>query len=266
MSTPSTPATRAAAMVGACLLGSALLHAAQRRPAPVATHLPADVMTLACAPGLTYDEPIAPLRVTGGQDTNAKRVWTPGDLVTINAGRENGIEVGQEFFVRRLQSRAGEHVSALTPATVRTTGWIKVYAIEQQMSLATVTHACDTIELGDYLEPLKLPTVPTAMAERPKPERDNYGRVVSGSDRRTTFAKGDFFALDRGTNHGIEPGSTFVVYRDKKLAGNFLIEIAEAMAVDVREDRATLQVTLSRDAIALNDYVAMRKAPADVSR
>ena len=47
-----------------------------------------------------------------------------------------------------------------TPATIRTTGWIKVYAVDDEWSLVTVTHACDTIEVDDYLEPFKLPVVP----------------------------------------------------------------------------------------------------------
>ena len=34
------------------------------------------------------------------------------------------------------------------------------------------------------------------------------------------------------------------------------------VAVDVRENTATLHVTLSRDAIAVNDYVSLRRPPA----
>jgi hypothetical protein len=255
----STLAVRAAALAGALVLTSTPNIFAQREPSLGSVHIPGDVLTLACAPGLTYEAPAVPLRLTGGQDATAKQSWAPGDLVTINGGRDNGIQVGQEFFVRRTQLGRGARISPLTPASVRTAGWIKVYAVDAQLSLATVTYACDSINVGDYLEPFVLPTVPTAMAARPKPERDNYGRVMVGLDRRLSFGKGDFFLLNRGKDHGIEPGSTFVVYHDKKQPGNFLIEIAEAVAVDVREDRATLQVTLSRDAISADDYVAMRK-------
>jgi hypothetical protein len=266
-STTLTPTLRAAVLAGAFLLGSALTLAAQREPAPASPHLPADVLTLACAPSLTYEEPVAPVRIVGGQDTaRNKRVWAPGDLVTVNVGRENGVRVGEEFFVRRTQLGRGARISARTPASVRTAGWVKIYAVEERMSLATVTHACDSIEVGDYLEPFQAPTIPTPAAGRPKPERDNYGRVLIGSDRRMSFGSGEFFTIDRGKNHGIEPGSAFVVYRDKKQGGNFLVEIAEAMAVDVREDSATLTVTLARDAIAVDDYVAMRRPLPDTNR
>ena len=38
---------------------------------------------------------------------------------------------------------------------------MKVYAVDKTMSLVTVEHACDTIEVGDYLEPFSI----TAAAE-----------------------------------------------------------------------------------------------------
>jgi hypothetical protein len=233
--------------------------AAQHGPAPAPVNLPGDVVALACAPSIAYRTPPMPLRVTGGQDTFVRRVYSPGDLVTINAGSDNGIEVGQEYFVRRLQHARRQEPSRETPANVHTAGWLRVWAVDDQMSLATIVHACDTIEVDDYLEPFALPALPVVSADKPKPERGNYGRIMVGIDRRRSFAKGDFFILDRGIDHGIEPGAQFVVYRDKKQAANFLYELGEAVAVQVSADTATLQVTLSRDVLREGDYVAIRK-------
>lgn len=246
-------------MLAAGLLTATLPAAAQTGPAPGATHLPAAVLQLACAPRVVFEEPNVPLRITGGQDVLVRVVHSPGDLVTINAGSQNGIQVGQEFFVRRLQVSRGAPVSSSSPATVRTVGWVRVYAVDDDMSLATITYACDVVDLDDYLEPFSLPVVPAPSADRPKPQRGNYGRVMSGNDRRFSFGKGDYFVVDRGSDHGVTPGAQFVIYRDKKAPGNFLAEIAEAVAVSVQPDTSTLHVTLSRDAIAVNDYVALRK-------
>jgi hypothetical protein len=233
--------------------------AAQQRPSPTVSTLPRDVLALACAPSMAYEEPPTPLRVTGGQDAGARKILGTSDLVTINAGMNNGIEVGQEFYVRRVQAANGYSVSREMPATILTAGWIKVWAIDDDMSLATVTHACDVIQIGDYLEPFALPTVPAPDSVIVKAQKGNYGRVLLGSDRRKVFARGDFFTVDRGTQHGVTPGMRFVVYRDKRMPENFLFELGEAVAVDVREAEATLQVILSRDAFMTGDYVAMRK-------
>lgn len=250
---------RSGLLLTAGLLATTVVSAAQTGPAPGVTHLRAEVLSLACAPAISYEAPPVPLRITGGQDAFARRIFAPGDLVTINAGTHNGIEVGQQFFVRRVQVSQQESITRATPASIRTAGWIRVYAVDTEMSLATITYACDSIEVGDYLVPLLLPEPPAVSLRRPKAERDNYGRVLVGADRRRSFARGDFLIIDRGSNEGITPGMNLVVYRDKQLADNFLYELGEAVAVDVRPDSSTVQVTVSRDAIAEGDYVAMRR-------
>ncbi len=76
------------------------------------------------------------------------------------------------------------------------------------MALATITHACDTIEAGDYLEPFVLPEVPRLLQPNGRSQqRDNYGHILLGTDRRTSFGLGDFFIVDRGSNHGVAPGT-----------------------------------------------------------
>jgi hypothetical protein len=232
---------------------------AQRGPARSNTNLSPDVLSLACAPSAAVEPPATALRITGGQDSFVRRIYATGDLVTINAGRKNGIEVGQEYYVRRLQIDRRAPISSETPANVRTTGWIKVYAVDDEMSLVTVTHSCDTIEVDDYLEPFKLPVVPTVSQDRPKPERDNYGKVLGGSDRRRSFGKGDYFVINRGADHGIEVGSKLVLYRDKKMDENFLFAIGEGIATEVKENVATVMVTQSLSAIESGDYVALRR-------
>jgi len=149
--------------------------------------------------------------------------------------------------------------SPTRPGVIRTAGWLRVYAVDDTMSLATITHACDTIETGDYLETFALPAMPAVAPATTQAERDNYGRILAGNDRRGSFGRGDFFVIDRGRDHAIAPGAQFVVYRDRRLAENFLFELGEAVAVDVKENTSTLRVTLSRDAFATGDYVALRK-------
>ena len=232
---------------------------AQTGPAATASKLPREVLALACAPKAAFTQPTTPLRVTGGQAASVRQSHAPGDLITINAGTQNGIEVGQEFYTRRILVSGRDTVSQETPGTVLTSGWIRVYAVDDTMSLATITHACETVDIGDHLEPFALPTMPTVASNKGKPERDNYGHVLVGDSRRLVFGKGDFFVLDRGSDHGITPGAQFVVYRNKLQPQNFLYDLGEAVAVEVTPETSTLQVTLSRDAIQAGDLVAIRK-------
>ena len=242
----------------ALLAGLVASPSAQRGPAPASAQLPAEVIALACAPRATFETPDHPLRVTGGQESFERRTFAPGDLVTINAGTNNGIGVGQEFFTRRVQLKSRARPSSSDPANIRTSGWLRVYAVDKDMSLATITHACETVDVGDYLEPFSLPAVPVT-AEMLPPEKGNYGRILYGDDHRRAVGKGEFFVIDRGTEHGVTPGTRFVVYHDKEVAGNFLFEVGEAVVVDVQARTSTLQALVSRDAFLAGDYVAQRK-------
>ena len=191
---------------GTMLVAAALPALAQRGPAPTTTALPPEVVALACAPTITYERPTASLRISGGQETVARTVHAPGDLVTINAGTRDGITVGQEFYTRRVLASGVEDVGHNNPATIRTTGWIRVWAVDEDMSLATISHACDAVGVDDYLEPFVAPTVPAASQATGPPERGNYGLVLSGQDRRTQFGRRRLPAHRPWQQSGRHPG------------------------------------------------------------
>jgi hypothetical protein len=258
------------------LLCTASTAAPQTGPAPTVTHLQADVIALACAPTLAFERPLASLLITGGQDATTRHGFHPGDLITINGGSDNGIEIGQEYYVRRVQAPRGTGISRATPASIRTAGWVRVYAVDKTMSLVTVSHACDTIDVGDYLEPFTAPQPHAPDPNPAKPQKDNYGHILMGADRRTMFARNDFMTVDRGSDHGVTLGARFMVYRDKRrmetkrlsavkelpdaiVTPEFLFEIGEAVVVDVRADVSTVQVLNARSALLSGDYVALRK-------
>lgn len=232
---------------------------AQRAPAPTTTTLAPDVIALACAPSATTTVPPRVLLVTGGQAPVERRSYAPGDLITINAGRNQGMEVGREYFTRRVLPERGHAPSVARPGAVRTSGWLKVYAVDDDLSLATVSHACDTIQTGDYLEPFSAPAVPIPDPVLVKPRKTNYARILFGADRRKSFAEGDFVVINQGTNHGVTPGARFVVFHDRLVPDNFLYEGGEAVAMAVSADSTTLRVTRAASALLAGDYVAIRK-------
>src|SRR5688572_10374028 len=121
-----------APVIAAGVVAAALPVLAQRAPAPGPTNLPAEILSLACSPALAYAAPPRPLRITGSQESFVHRSFAPGDLVTINAGTDNGIEVGQEYYTRRPVPIARRTISREHPATIRTTGWIRIYAVDRR--------------------------------------------------------------------------------------------------------------------------------------
>jgi hypothetical protein len=247
---------------------------AQRRLSPGMSHLPEDVMAMACAPTLAFEIPSPSLLITGGVDSFIRHSYGPGELITINAGTDNGIEVGQEYFVRRVQP-SRQLTSRTNPATVKTAGWVRVYAVDKTMSLVAVEHTCDILNVGDYLEPFVLPRIPVADANPPRPQRENYGHVMLGTDRRTMFSKDEFFVIDRGSDHGVTLGERVILYRDKRqvekankssenvfpkdIIPEFLYELGEGVVIEVKPEISTVKAIIARDAIQTGDLVARRK-------
>ena len=231
----------------------------QRSPAIQSARTDAQVIGLACAPTAATSVPNSTLRVTGGQDSQVRLNFSQGEFVTVNAGTNQGLKVGQEFFVRRMLAPRGYTVTARTPATIQTVGWVRVYAVDEDMSLATITHNCDAMRVGDYLEALVLPTALKFGPTQGRPERV-YARVIMGNERRSEFGAGDFVVVDSGSSKGVSTGTQFVIYRWKtKAPDNFLAAIGEGRAVEVTEATTTVMLTASRDSVMVGDLAAMRK-------
>ena len=213
---------------------------------------------LACSPYLTVTPPNSRYRVTASMDTFVKTMMAPPDTLVINAGLEQGLQIGQEFFVRRVPRDMGalgpdrDH-----PLRVHTAGWIKLIGVGPTSATASITHACDCILLNDYLEPFVPPLV-AATAIDGVPQREHLAQIMIGDEGRTTLAIGDYSTIDRGSDHGIVNGQRFSVYRNNPEAG-LLVEVGMVIAVSVRSESSTVRVVQARDAMRQGDLVAIRR-------
>ena len=72
------------------------------RPAPaVMQTVLAKAEELACAPRLAAGGPLSPFTLVGSQEGYLKNLLGPGDSIVIGAGTDQGLTVGQQYFVRR---------------------------------------------------------------------------------------------------------------------------------------------------------------------
>src|SRR4029077_3588574 len=58
--------------------------------------------SIACAPPPTYEPaPAKVLRIAGSQDPTPRSLFGDRDLLVIGGGTAAGVELGQQFFIRR---------------------------------------------------------------------------------------------------------------------------------------------------------------------
>jgi hypothetical protein len=245
------------------LMTAAVVMAAAA-PAAAQSDMPALTpvqIALACAPPPTIDgEPNHVRHIVGAQDTAARTVFGSHDLVVLDGGAKDGLQLGQWFFVRRA-NRFGMYGPGHGRGA-KTLGWLHVVAINDATAIAQVDHTCGAVIAGDYLEPFIAPAVPAGFdtAETSgDPDFENLGRIVNGSEDRSTFGDGDFALIDRGTEQGVAPGQRFAIYRDLRVAGLPLASVGEAVVVSTGGSVAVARITRVRDAVIEGDYVAARK-------
>jgi hypothetical protein len=217
-------------------------------------------LAAACAPPPTFGTPSDVPHVIGSQDTVARRLYGLRDLLVIDAGTGAGIQLGQEFFIRR-PSRFGMGVDGrLRGAT--TLGWTKVVAVNASTAVAQVEHACGGIIQGDYLQPFTPPALPpNADRNDPagEPDFSSLARTVIGNEDRLSVGIGDFMLIDRGAGQGVSVGARFTVYRDLGVAGMPLATVGDGIVISTGESVSVSRITRARDAVISGDYVAMRK-------
>ena len=216
-------------------------------------------MAAACAPrAVAAPPPIDALRLIGAQDSVGRQLFGAGDLVVIGGGRARGVELGQQFFVRRPaagRSRRG-------PLPVTTAGWIRVVAVDETTAIALVDFACDGLLAGDHLEAYVAPALPLD-ADRTdaqgEPDFSAPGRLLFGDNERTAGATGDFMVTDVGETRGAAPGMRFAIYRNLNVPGLPLAVVGEAIVVFADPETSVVRLTRTRDAIYSGDLLIPRR-------
>jgi hypothetical protein len=258
-----TPMVRRAALVLTVALALPATAGAQVDAHGPWGHLPIFPSSLACAdlPVFGAGVPDAP-RIVTVQDGNAelRTVFAAPDVLTLDRGTTAGVQVGQQFFVRRLlKGPSRSDISPRFPGFIHTVAWISVTAADERFGLAKVVRACDVIRPGDYLEPFAMPTLPTAAAPGGKVQWPDMAKILYGRDGRGSMANGDLFSIDRGSSKGLTAGTRLVFYRDIRRGGP-LVEVGEGVALAVTPDVATVVAPSVNDTLRTGDWVAIRSA------
>jgi hypothetical protein len=237
------------------LLALAPIAAAAQSPDRVLT--PLETQT-ACGPPTSLQVPSEPLHVIGSQDPENRFVFGTTELLVLDGGTARGVQLGQQFVVRRpiIQGEDRKNFAA-----IHTNGWLRVVAVNEKTALARVEHFCDAITAGDYLEPFVAPSLAADLdRNNPAGELDfnALGRIVMGPENMNSGGAGGLMLIEPG-GQPLQPGARFAVYRDPHVAGMPLASVGEGVVLSVGPTMALTKITRSRDAIVTGDYVVPRK-------
>ena len=226
---------------------------------PPESPLSQPVIAAACSPPPSMDDaPPHALRIIGSQDTTPRSLFGDRDLLVINGGTWAGVQLGQQFFIRRTMTFGGNRISR----GAKTLGWIRVVAVNESTAIALVDHVCGGIISNDYLAPFAVPEIPASVEADEtigQPDFQTLGHIVVGNEDRASAGAGDFMLIDWGQAQGPSAGAHFAIYRDVGIDGLPLANVGEGVVVSVGSRMALTRVTRARDAVMSGDVVAFRR-------
>jgi hypothetical protein len=177
---------------------------------------------LYCAGYIEHDPTYTAIQIVGGEEEQEQYIFSPGDNVYIKGGSRLNVRVGDEFAVIRPRGQFESKWSRKGRLGVFTqeVGRLRVLKVLEEVSVAVVVHACDTLLLADLLRPAP-PSRRTSPPARTEDEFDRFadptgkavGRIVAARDFREMIAVEQVVYVDLGTEDNVRLGDKLTVYR-----------------------------------------------------
>lgn len=221
---------------------------------------PALHQQLVCAPQMLTVAPLAGIRVLGNAE-RSRYMFAPGEGIILDAGNTQGVKVGQQYFVRRVvdDQFIGQVQNDLQPVSIHTAGWVTIVDVRDNVAVAQVTHACDGILVGDYLEPYVEPADPPVAAMDGAPDYAHAASIVMGDDKRQMGGAGALMMIDRGGDADVKPGETVTFFRDTMSGVGPAAQIGLGTVLSVGPQSAMVRIDSSRDAVFVGDRAAINR-------
>jgi len=214
---------------------------------------------VACAPMNAVVAQAPAVRILGGR-VAGRLMFGPGEQVVVSGGAAQGLQVGQDYFIRRaVKDRFTPASKDFTPNSVHTTGWLRVVDVQGSMSVATITHACDAVFEGDYLEPFVAPPTPGPANPAAQPDFTNPGRIVLADERRQMGYPGLLMLVNRGSDHGLQGGQGVTIFRPSLNGEGPAQRIGTATVVSVYPQLSIVRIDTIRDAVFVGDLAAIHR-------
>ncbi|HEU4390114.1 MAG TPA: hypothetical protein VFV34_20090 [Blastocatellia bacterium] len=206
-------------LAASCLLfGSVAIHA-QRQTQSGDSRPVAKRTDIYCTGFISELPPRADLELVGAEKENIKSVFSQGDIVYLNQGRQSGLYPGAVYYVvRPIGKFHHPFKNKLLGYYVRELGMVRVLEVHDHTSTAEVTVSCDMMTFGDLLKPFETVPAPPAPNSGPLPR---YGEGTGGTTGQIVLSPlfhewlgaNQIVYLDLGNRQGIRPGDQFTIFR-----------------------------------------------------
>jgi len=286
--------TKIAAFSLVAVLAAAAGSAQEIRTAPKEITAP-DYNMVNCSGFVTDQKFPHEFRLISGEQSNYNLTFTSGDYVYINRGQDQGVRVGDRFFVVRPDDYAGDvpwfkwqdKLMKAMGTQYIDAGQVRVVNVQAKASIAQVIFSCEYMQRGDIVVPYQDRPVPpfkeAAAFDHFAPVSGKpVAMVVTGKDHQDAFGKNSAVYVNLGTNQGVKVGDYFRIFRyqgstaetvpqtkdyqftmygfgsaPERYSWNELPReiLGEGIVFNVSHNSSTMMITVSSSQIYAGDYI-----------
>jgi len=199
----------------------------QSKPQIVETRVEEEPMRIAsksamsCAGYIRWQRLPKSPEIVGAEQEQEQRAYASGDIVYVNAGKQQGIQEGQHFQVIRPRGDVKgvyREKKGYLGTYVQEVGQIEVFKVRENTSVAQVTLSCEELLLGDLLMPVPQRQ---AIPQRVELNFDRFadptgkptGRLMMAKNYREMVSRSDIVYIDLGSEDKVGPGDYLTIYR-----------------------------------------------------
>jgi hypothetical protein len=197
------------------------------------------------------------IQIIGGERMNEKSVFEDGDLIYLNKGAADGLEMGQLFLTVGLRAKIGK-----LGTVMERHGRARIVRLDDRMASAKVEKGCGTIIVGDFLLPFE-----EEAGEIGKdlgygdmdPNASKRGHVIYIENDFRISASGQWALIDMGRQHCVQIGDQLNIFHQTK--PNLPREaVASAIIIDVRGATSTIKILGAKDSVDIGNEVQINVA------
>jgi len=203
-----------------------------------------------------WEDEIPWLKIIGAQRESEKIMFSDGDVIYLNKGKDGDVKPGQIFWVLEIR----DELPGYGPMAFGK-GRARVQYDDNGTTVAIVEHSCDAVRIGYYLVPFegrKGITGKDLGYDVPPVEADGVkGSLVYVQNNLQQIASYQWALIDLGAEQGIQVGQQMILYR--RISKDIPVQIlGNCIVIDVKSKTSTIKVLSCRDVIRKGDRVMER--------
>jgi hypothetical protein len=215
---------------------------------------------LYCSP-LILEGELPGLRILSGEKGYEKTMFSDADVVHLNQGKLDGLEIGQVLLIIAMGDRLGD------------VGWLAnrqgralVEFLEDHRALARLEKSCGRVMAGDYLVPFeeKETFLGKDMGFEAYSEAPDglVGTIIYVERQYIQLGSGGWAVIDKGGEDGIQVGQQLTICKRIRNPETLKfredlpeVGIGNSIVVDVGKKTATIKVLSCSDPISVGHLV-----------